>query len=461
MREAITKPLTIMKRILALSVGLFSTFFVQAQEQHIGLSTAPRGGVIAADLNPAELSNMRYKYEVGIFALQTGFYNNNVKLKDISSMEDDNERFESYFADGKTADVRFNLSAWTPAFAMKIKNKWGVGLNMQSHGIANVSKFNPDLGIALTGSANEDGLNFTTPIATKSNQRITGASWSEVNLSGSRVIFENWAHRFNGGVTVKFLFPAIYGNIAIDKLNGNINYDALQDKYFLTGVEGAKINLAYSGSATTGNPPAMGQFGGIGADIGFSYQLKDTIGAYKVNAGMSIKNMGSMLYKSNSGEETFRTYELATEGNGQAPLDLESLSGGLDGIQQQLEDGGYITPIQKSSSQKVKLPTVFVVYADFQVVPKFNISVFTQQRVGDLADNYTIPAQNVYAVTPRFTTKFFDAYSTWGTYEISGLTGGFGLRLGGFYLGSNSVVTGLIGGKNIDLHMGARWAFGQ
>ena len=101
-------------------------------------------------------------------------------------------------------------------------------------------------------------------------------------------------------------------------------------------------------------------------------------------------------------------------------------------------------------------------YADFQVVPKFNISVFTQQRVGDPDDNYIIPVQNAYAVTPRFTTKFFDAYSTWGSYEISGLTGGFGLRLGGFYLGSNSVITGLLAnGKNIDLHMGARWAFGQ
>ena len=128
MRETITKTLTIMKRILALSVGLFSTFFVQAQEQHIGLSTAPRGGVIAADLNPAELSNMRYKYEVGIFALQTGFYNNNVKLKDISSMEDDNERFESYFADGKTADVDKNLFIDAPSdITTRITFKKGKG----------------------------------------------------------------------------------------------------------------------------------------------------------------------------------------------------------------------------------------------------------------------------------------------------------------------------------------------
>ena len=450
-----------MKRLLAISVGLFSTIFVQAQEQYIGLSTAPRGGIIAVDMNPAELSNMRYKYEIGIIGLQTGFYNNNVKLKDLSSMSDDNERFKSYFAGDKTADVRFNVSAWTPAFAMKIKNKWGVGLNFQSHGIANVSKFNSDLGIAISASGDENGLNVTTPISTKANQRLTGASWSEINLNGSRVIFENWAHRVNGGLTVKFLFPGIYGNIAIDKLNGNVNYDALQDKYYLTGVEGTKINLAYSGSATAGNSPAMGQFGGIGADIGFSYQLKDTIGAYKVNAGFSVKNMGSMLYKSNPGEETFRTYELATEGNGQGPLDLESLSGGLDGIQKQLEDGGYIKPIQKSASQKVKLPTVFVFYSDFQIVPKFNISIFTQQRIGDINDNYTIPAQNVYAITPRFTTKYFDTYSTWGSYEISGLTGGFGFRVGGFYLGSNSIITGLVGGKNIDLHMGARWAFGQ
>ena len=458
MKEAITKTLTIMKRILALSVGLFSTFFVQAQEQHIGLSTAPRGGVIAADLNPAELSNMRYKYEVGIIGLQVGAFNNSVNLNDLTSQKTDNERFDKVFASNNETDVRINVMVMQPAFAMKIKNKWGVGLNVQTHGSINTLNLNTDIGKALSIGFDENSDNID--ISTKSKMRLNAATWSEMNLSGSRIIFENWAHRFNGGLTVKFLFPGMYANVSVDQIKGQIGYDLAQQTTVLSGVDNSRINIAYSGSMINNGPYAMGQFGGIGADIGFSYQLKDTIGAYKVNAGMSIKNMGSMLYKSQSGEETFRTYELTTQGVN--PLDLESLSGGLDEIQQQLEDGGYITPIQKSFSQKVKLPTAFVVYADFQVVPKFNISVFTQQRVGDPDDNYIIPVQNVYAVTPRFTTKFFDAYSTWGSYEISGLTGGFGLRLGGFYLGSNSVITGLLAnGKNIDLHMGARWAFGQ
>ena len=114
-----------MKRILALSVGILSTFFVQGQEQHIGLSTSPRGGIIAADLNPAELSNMRNKYEIGIIGLQVGAFNNSVNLNDLTSQKTDNERFDKVFASNNETDVRINVMVMQPAFAMKISSITG------------------------------------------------------------------------------------------------------------------------------------------------------------------------------------------------------------------------------------------------------------------------------------------------------------------------------------------------
>jgi hypothetical protein len=44
--------------------------------------------------------------------------------------------------------------------------------------------------------------------------------------------------------------------------------------------------------------------------------------------------------------------------------------------------------------------------------------------------------------------------------EFAGGNVGLGFRLGGFYLGSGSVITALMNdSKQIDLNMGFRWAF--
>lgn len=436
-----------------------ATQFIQAQDQNVGLSTSPRGGIIAADMNPAELSNMRSKYEVGVFTFNGGFSNNKVKLNKVMSMTEE-ERGDAFFKTAGSTSIRTNISTSYPSFAMKM-NKWGLGINMQTHAVGNLVNINSDLGLAFSGSMENDKLSGNTPISIRENMRATAATWSEINLSSSAVIFENWAHKINGGLTLKFLFPALYANAAIDQLTGNINYNAATDKYTLTGVDGAKLNMSYSESAVNDSAPkAFGGFGGIGTDLGINYQLKDTIGFYKINAGMAIKNIGSMEYKSEAGDQTFRTYTLNSAGNG-SDLDLSSLDGNIDEIQDQLEAGGYLKVVEKSSTQKVKLPTVFVLYSDFRIVPKFHTSIFIQQKIGDPTDNYIIPTQNVFSITPRFTIKYFDVYSTWSSYEISGIAGGLGFRVGGFYIGSNSAITALAGGKNMDLHVGARWAFGE
>ena len=63
-------------------------------------------------------------------------------------------------------------------------------------------------------------------------------------------------------------------------------------------------------------------------------------------------------------------------------------------------------------------------------------------------------------MTPRFSLGFFEAYSTWTNNEISGVSGGIGFRLYGFYIGSSSVITALANdSKQADLYMGFRWAF--
>jgi hypothetical protein len=54
--------------------------------------------------------------------------------------------------------------------------------------------------------------------------------------------------------------------------------------------------------------------------------------------------------------------------------------------------------------------------------------------------------------------KSIEFYSTWATNEISGVTGGFGYRIFGFYMGSSSIITALTSdSKQADFYFGYRF----
>jgi hypothetical protein len=48
-------------------------------------------------------------------------------------------------------------------------------------------------------------------------------------------------------------------------------------------------------------------------------------------------------------------------------------------IENILLESGYVTLVNKKDF-KVKLPTVLNLYADFKVIPKFNLTLFLQQK---------------------------------------------------------------------------------
>ena len=109
---------------------------------------------------------------------------------------------------------------------------------------------------------------------------------------------------------------------------------------------------------------------------------------------------------------------------------------------------------------KVNLPTLFSIYTDFKIVPKVYITGYLQQKLNKDSENDQITAQNIVSVTPRVNLGFFETYVPISNNQISGTTIGFGFRLGGFYLGSNSIVSSITSnGKQADLYTGFRWAF--
>jgi hypothetical protein len=74
--------------------------------------------------------------------------------------------------------------------------------------------------------------------------------------------------------------------------------------------------------------------------------------------------------------------------------------------------------------------------------------------------NGQIASQNTFSITPRYSTGFFEAYAPLSNSEIAGFTAGLGFRVGGFYIGSGSLITAAISdSKQADVYLGFRVGF--
>ena len=263
-----------------------------------GINTSQRGGILNATNNPAELVNIKEKYDINIFMFSANVANNKISFGDIVGGEDLEELI---FTGTDPVNMRTNVEVLGPSFAMKL-DKWAFGISSAAKVNASFVDIDVNLGDALVNS----GLNAlvnSVPITTDYNQRAVATSWGEIGFTAAREIYKNEKHRFSGGVTLKMIFPGSYANMSADKFTGEI-------QYFPTGDIGltnatANVDFAYSGSLAngfndTGNYTEFfaGGLNGFAADFGGNYQwLDEETGKYKINAGVAFRNMGSMKFK--------------------------------------------------------------------------------------------------------------------------------------------------------------------
>ena len=227
----------------------------------------------------------------------------------------------------------------------------------------------------------------------------------------------------------------------------------------------ATLNIAYSGnladSFTNFDDYSKSIFGGLNGfagDVGANYQWLGDDKKYKLNAGLSIRNIGSMTFKDDNNAST--NYSLNIPNSDPLDLSLFEDVDSLSDVEDILSSNGYLTVEQGEKDFKVKLPTVFSTYVDFKVIHKLYVTAYLQQKLNDNAANDQVTAPNIVSITPRISLRYFETYIPVTFHEISGTNVGFGFRLGGFYLGSSSMVTALLAdSKQGDIYLGFRWGF--
>jgi hypothetical protein len=443
-----------MKRV-ALFLFLLVFENIYSQEHFSGISTSKRVGILNASINPAELINLNQKYEINIFGLSVNAANNKVGFNDLNS--DDNLE-DILFRGNAPVNARFNAEVSGPGFAMRWK-KWGFALTTKSHVKFDLVDVDVNIGNAINNGEFEIA---TTLLNNNNNQRFSGSAYGEVGLSLARNFYENDKHRLSFGTTLKLLFPSTYANFGLSKLDGQITQ--IGGESYLSTTESASLNISYSGNLADDfsnsedyTKSIFGSLNGFAADFGVNYRLKDSTG-YKINAGFSVKNIGSMTFKDKNNHNT--NYELNIPVSN--PLNLSQFDGieNLAEIERILDKNGYLNSEANNTDFKVKLPTVITTYADFKVYRRFHITGYLQQKLSEDSDNQQLTTPNIFSITPRINLGYFEGYVPVTFHEISGTNVGLGFRLGGFYIGTSSLITAMINdSKQADAYLGFRWSF--
>ncbi|MBC7557653.1 MAG: hypothetical protein H7195_11905 [Chryseobacterium sp.] len=432
-----------------------------AQEHFSGITTSKRVGILSGGINPSEFANLSSKIEINLFASSFNISNNKVGFKDIIA---GNDVENLIFAGNEPVNFSIDAEFAGPSVAIKALG-WGFGISTKSFIKANIIDVDPNLGNALSNNA-VNSILTPTIISNNYNQRLNSTAWGEVGFSIARKIFSNKLHQLNGGVTLKLLFPGAYSNIGLGSFGGTITNQP--GGIFLSDAN-ASLNIAYSGSLAgnynntsdyTNN--LFGKLNGMATDIGFDYQFLPDGKSYRLKVGAAIKNMGSMTFKGDDNYATDYTLKIPAATPLNPGFNLNNLDNAVSikDIEKILLESTYLKGTPKENDFKVKLPTVLNLYADVKVISKLNVTLFLQKRMNDKNANDQISSQNSLSITPRINLGFFEAYIPVGFNEISGTTGGFGFRLGGFFMGSNSIITALASdSKQADVYFGTRFGF--
>ncbi|CAM4112790.1 hypothetical protein FLAN108750_10885 [Flavobacterium antarcticum] len=447
-----------MKKITLLALVLLS-LNAYSQEHFSGITTSKRVGILNGHVNPSEFANLSSTYEIQLFALSVNVSNNKVGYKDLVKGED----IESLLFDGKE-NVNFDMNAaiFGPAFGMRYK-KWGFGISSKAFIKASIIDLDSDLGNALIND-NLNSVSAITNILSDENQRVNATTWGEVGISAARNVFETESHRINAGVTLKFLFPGSYANIGLNKFNGDIRQDS--NGLSLTNAA-STLNIAYSGNfgasfSETSDyfKSIFGGLNGFATDLGVDYQWLKEDKTYRLKAGAAFRNIGSMTF---SGSDNVSERYALNIPNGDPGLNLNEFENaeGLEGVKDVFNNHPeYFSSTSSKDKFKVKLPAVFNLYADYQIVERLSVTAFWQQKMGDEKADNQVSTQNMFTVTPRVTFGVFEAFLPIGNNEISGGTVGFGFRVGGFFLGSNSILSAVTSdSKQADAYLGFRYGF--
>lgn len=446
-----------MKSLIALPILLLLPILATAQHSYVGIQNSSRKSMVSAMMNPAEINNFDKQVEINLVSVNALFLNNVLTFSQLTAFDGDLWANMMSSANAQV-DGDTHGSILLPSFGINL-NKWSLGWANQFNSRISLIQINPNLGsnILRSSSATQgDVFQLSSPY----NQRFTGVMWIESGIIVGRELINNRTSKLSFGSNIKLLIPVNYTNIGISELNGTLTVkDGAATLSNATGVinltynrdliDARNLQLDYSNLEVT--KPSS-----VGLDIGINYQAK-TNGKVWMNSGVSVTNIGNLKFGNSN---VSNSLQMNIPDGSTFQLDAFDLD--LDYTLDQLLNSGFFSMANERNGLSIGLPTTLALYSEFRLTEQFFVSAFWQRQLENRQENAQIPFINVFAITPSVQFGKFEVFSPWGYFQISQLTGGLGLRYGGFFISSQTIMTSLLANRGTaDVQMGLSWGFGQ
>lgn len=430
--------------------------YCQAQYPYVGMQTSWRKSMVSTSMNPAEINNLHRKVEVSFFAANAVISTNTLSFGQMVN---------------NTSDILGNLineasgniqgategTVMIPSVGIKL-NKWSIGILSQVYLSGNIININAELGKHITDNSS---LNSTSIVVNNpENQRVAGSTWVETGLIVGREIWNNSKSKLSLAGNFKMVYPINYNNIGVNAFQGVLTRDGSE---ITISDASASINLIYNREVVDfrsfdfdysnlkfGNPS------GFGLDLGVNWQLKNNNGIW-LNSGLAVRNIGKIKFGDN-----FAAYNFSMnipEGN---DFNIDVLNTDLENVRTVFLESDFFSFTSGRDGFDVYLPTVVAINGDVKISEVFYMSFYGQSFIQNKNFEFQIPNSNLVSLTPSAIFGKFEVYSPWTYFDISRLTVGLGLRYGGFFVGSQSIISGILADTNkLDIHAGLNWSFGR
>lgn len=452
-----------MKKIILLMLCVFASYSSSSQS-FIGYLSDNYSGVNSAIANPANITDSRFKTDINLVGA-SAFVSNDYYGFNILDATKPGYDFDSTANTypSSSNNFSFNTDVLGPAFMFNINENSSLALFTRARMFFNVNEVNGET-VSIIDSDESDDI-----FIDEGDFNSLAHAWGEFGLTYARTILNKNQHFLKGGVTVKYLQGA--GSTFGKGKNVTINYDAdggpIVDGQ-PTGSLETTGDITYSRNADFEDDNYSYEIPdnatGFGGDIGFVYEWRpdyadyktsnsngDTYShkdknKYKLKIGLSVTDIGSVNYKDGIQDN----YDINNPGFSEDDFD------NADDVNTFLNN--TFAPTTTKNGFKVSLPTALHVNADWSFTRKLYVNLNTDLSLISKTNTNASKIANVVSLTPRFETKWFSFYLPVSAVQYSGFHVGAGLRAGPLYVGSGSVLTGLISdnSKGADVYAGLK-----
>jgi outer membrane protein OmpA-like peptidoglycan-associated protein len=479
-----------MKKLLLLFCSVLAIASADAQD-YLGLSTGNYSGIQGVMLQPANVADNRYKWELNLVSTNIGFQNNYIGLSRNYFVNnrfsfDDYDSYDDFKRNVMTENavsgnsVQFNLSNRLnlPSLLLTTGKKSGIAIGLQSRTAIAVDNMNSDFAKQLY-----DEWQHSPTYGVRYNldgMDLSALNWFEGSLTYGRVLIDNGKHFLKAGVTGKYL-----GGISSWYLHAD-DMDAIANNDSTLRLVGSKVRYGHSETNISGQ---IGDYrpdaNGFGFDAGLVYEFRGRINKFKF---LKLNKEGDDVYTSTRrdknkysfklgvslvdvGQLTFNSTPLARD-FASTPNLINLKNNGIRNVQTLdtfiSKNVDYLdTNFANVTSYTVAMPTALSAQFDWHLFKGFYVNAMAYLPFNSLNKDadYRVFTPNYYAVTPRWESRAVGLYVPLvynnNNNEDKDFTIGSTVRVGPLFVGTSNVLT-LFKKDNIqsaDLHVGFKLPF--